>query len=109
MAAPLSKLVGIAVAISKTQSEATKQHLTNQFAGISDHLIQRTGVVETTFDQAVAIAHKDITVNSAGASIKVLRKLTPHCIAAARSLTGQISAFLRCMYPCVVQMIRVWL
>ncbi|XP_065919621.1 vinculin-like [Dysidea avara] len=91
MAAPLSKLVGIAVAISKTESETTKQHLMNQFAAISDHLSQHVGVLETTFDQTVLSVHKDSTVNSAGASIKILRKLTPHSIAAARSLTDDQS------------------
>ena len=88
MAAPLNKLYSIAVTINKTESHTTTQHLVNQFAQISDRLQENVNMLEAVFNETVSGLYSSDTVNAAGASIKVVQKLTPHSIAAARSVIG---------------------
>ena len=89
MAAPLSKLYSIAVTINKTESHTTKQHLVNQFAQMSDGLQERVNMLEATFNETISGVHNNDTIDAAGAAIKVIEKLTPLAIAAAKSLLGK--------------------
>jgi len=103
MAAPLSKLSSIAVTISKTESHTTRQHLVNQFAQLSDRLQESVGMLETVFTETVSGVYNNDVINAAGAAIKIIRKLTPHSIAAARSLVGKYHrVFLNSIYYCSV-------
>ena len=90
MATPLNKLYSIAVTINKTQSDTTKQHLVNQFAQMSDGLQENMNTLEAVFDETVAGAYNSKAINAASASIKIIGKLTPRAIAAAKSLLGKI-------------------
>ena len=89
MAAPLSKLYSIAVTINKTESHTTKQHLVNQFAQMSDGLQGNVNMLEAVFNETVSGVYNNDAINAAGASIKIIEKLTSHAIAAAKSLLGR--------------------
>ena len=90
MAAPLSRLYSIAVTINKTQSDATKQHLVNQFAQMSDGLQENVNILEAVFNETVAGVNNSNAIKAAGASIKIIGKLTPHALAAVKSQIGKI-------------------
>ena len=89
MAAPLSKLYSIAVTINKTESHTTRQHLVSQFAQMSDKLQESVNMLEATFNETVSGVYGNVSVNTAGASIKVIEKLTPLSITAARLVIGK--------------------
>ena len=89
MAAPLSNLYSIAMTINKTESHTTRQHLVNQFAQMSDKLQENVNMLEATFNETVSGVHGNVSVNAAGDFIKVIVKLMPHSITAARSVIGE--------------------
>ena len=60
----------------------------NQFAQMSDRLQENVNMVEAVFNETVSGLYSNDTVNAAGASIKVVQKLMPHSVAAARSVIG---------------------
>ena len=88
MATPLNKPYSFAVTINKTESRITTQQLVNQFAQMSDRLQENMNMLEVVFNETVSGLYSNDTVNAAGASINVMQTLTPHSIAAARSLIG---------------------
>ena len=98
MAAPLSKLYSIAVTINKTESRTTKQHLVNQFAQMSDRLQENVNMLEAVFNKTVSSVYNNDVINAAGASIKIIETLTPHAIAAAKSLLGKVDGL--CLSSC---------
>ena len=100
MGAPLSKLYSIAVIINKTEWHTTKQHLVNQFAQMSDGLQEHMNMLEAVFNETVSGVDNNDTIKTAGASIKIIKKLTPHAISAARSLIGKRWLCLNCYQGC---------
>lgn len=102
MTAPLNELYSIAVTISKTESHTTKQHLVSQFVQMSDSLQENVNMLEAVFNETVSGVSNNDVINAAGASIKLVEKLTPHAVAAARSLIGKHNSFVYSMFIVVL-------
>ena len=91
MAAPLDRLVDIALQASRTSGIA-KQHLLSQFESrasyLTDHALEK---VSRHFDEAtmgLSQQPREAAVDNAAMAISFLRKLTPHAVGAARSLAS---------------------
>ena len=56
---------------------------------MSDGLQENINMLEATFNNTVSGVHNNDTIDAAGAAIKIIEKLMPHAIAAAKSLLGK--------------------
>ena len=91
VAAPLDRLVDIALQASRTSGIA-KQHLLSQFEGrasyLTDHALEK---VSRHFDEAtmgLSQQPREAAVDNVAMAISFLRKLTPHAVGAAKSLAS---------------------
>ena len=91
VAAPLDRLVDLALQASRTSGIA-KQHLLSQFEGrasyLMDHALEE---VSSLFDEAtkdVPQQQREAAVDNVAMAMSFLRKLTPHAVGAARSLAS---------------------
>ena len=91
MAAPLDRLVDIALQASRTSGIA-KQHLLSQFESRASYLTDRAlEKVSRHFDEAtmgLSQQPREAAVDNVATAISFLRKLTPHAVGAARSLAS---------------------
>ena len=92
VAAPLDRLVDIALQASRTSGIA-KQHLLSQFEGrasyLTDHALEK---VSRHFDEAtmgLSQQPREAAVDNVAMAISFLRKLTPHAVGAAKSLASR--------------------
>ena len=91
VAAPLDRLVDLALQASRTTSLA-KQHLLTKFETKASFIREQLGVVNTLYNEATdGLTEREQAVENAAATITFLKKLTPHAVGAARSLASKQS------------------
>ena len=88
--APLDRLVDIALQANRTSNLQTKRLLMKRFDAKANFLTQQLNSVERLFGSvAASLVQPEKSVRSAGAAIGFLKKLSPHAVAAAKSLESE--------------------
>ncbi len=90
VAAPLDRLVDLALQASRTTSLA-KQHLLTKFESKASFIVDQLNLVDQLFAEATQDlpAEREQAVDDAAAAVVFLKKVTPHVIGAARSLASK--------------------
>lgn len=93
VAAPLDRLVDLALQASRTTSLA-KQHLLSKFESKASFIGDQLTVIDQRFGEATRDlpAEREQAVDNAAAAVVFLKKLTPHAIGAARSLASKLTS-----------------
>lgn len=88
--APLDRLVDISLQANRTNSLQTKKLLMKRFEVKANFLMEQLGLVESLFEDATGLLPKpEQAIRNSRVAIGFLRKLSPHAVAAAKSLESE--------------------
>ena len=94
VAAPLDRLVDLALQAGRTSGGPAREHLLNQFESKAAFISEQLGRVGELFSEATMRlqqhgGRREPAVEAADTAITFLKRLTPHAVGAARSLSSE--------------------